>query len=273
MFRIHFLDVGQGDCIILQFENGRSYIIDGNEVAEKITPIEYLTSVLRGTQIETIVVTHPHDDHIGGLNQIIEQVPVRQVWLTNYPYRSYAYRRFLSVLAQNSEIRVIFPRSGTSVSEGKDLIQILAPPPNLIRGTHSDVNNASLVLKVTIAHLERRASTSALLGADAEFGSWASIVLEHGSDLQANLFKLSHHGSGFGTYKDLLAAIRPKYTVISVGSNNYGHPEDWVLSIVDEFTSDRVFRTDINGTCIFESDGLEWRYTLTPALSRRGRGR
>jgi beta-lactamase superfamily II metal-dependent hydrolase len=52
----------------------------------------------------------------------------------------------------------------------------------------------------------------------------------------------------------------PKYTVISIGPNNYGHPEDWVLALVDEFTAGRVFRTDTNGTCIFESDGLGWRY-------------
>jgi len=259
MFKIHFLDVGHGDCIILQFENGRIYVVDGHEVAEKTAPIEYLTSILNVTQIETIVATHPHEDHIDGLDKIIEQIPVRQIWVAGCSYKSRTYRRLLSLLMQKPEIRVIIPRSGTHISEGKDLIQILAPPPHLLRNTHSDINNASVVLKVTIANLEQHTSTSAILGADAQFDSWASIVLEHRSNLEADLLKLSHHGSSFGTYKDVLAAIHPKYTVISVGPNNYGHPDEWVLSLVNEATSTQVFRTDVDGTCIFESDGIEWR--------------
>ena len=78
--------------------------------------------------------------------------------------------------------------------------------------------------------------------------------------MSADLLRLSHHGSGFGTYKDVLTAIRPQYTVVSVGPNNYGHPEDLVLAFVAEVTSERVFRTDTHGTCVFESDGIEWRY-------------
>jgi competence protein ComEC len=260
MFRIHFLDVGHGDCTILQFENGRTYLIDGNETSGKVTPVEYLTQTLGITQLETVVATHPHNDHISGLVSLIEQIPVRQVWLTDFPLNSEIYRRLLSAMNRQPEIRVFFPRSGTRVSEGKDRVYILAPPSTLLRGTHADANNASIVLKATITNLEKNSSTHVILGADAEFDSWASIVLGHRFHLDAGLLKLSHHGSGFGTYKDVLAAIRPKYTVISVGTNIYGHPDEQVVSMVNEATRERVFRTDIDGTCIFESDGVEWQY-------------
>ena len=260
MFRIHFLDVGQGDCTILQFENGRTYLIDAHETSGKITPIEYLTRILGITQLETVIVTHPHDDHISGLQSIIEQIPIRQIWLINQSYNSQSYQELLLSVGRQPELRVFSPRSGTRVAEGKDRVYVLAPPPTLLKGTHSDVNNASIVLKVIITNPDERTSTSVILGADAEFDSWASIALEHRSNLDADLVKLSHHGSGFGTYKDVLAAVRPKYTVISVGQNNYNHPEDYVLTLADEVTSERAFRTDINGTCIFESDGIEWRY-------------
>jgi len=71
MFRIHILDVGRGDSIILQFENGRTYLIDSNVVSNKVTPYDYLTQNLGVTELETVVATHPHTDHIFGLQQII----------------------------------------------------------------------------------------------------------------------------------------------------------------------------------------------------------
>ena len=111
MFRIHFLDVGQGDCTILQFENGRTYLIDANETSEKVTPIEYLTQTLRITHLETVVVTHPHDDHISGLQSIIEQIPIRQIWLINQPYNSRSYEELLLAINRQPELRVFSPRS------------------------------------------------------------------------------------------------------------------------------------------------------------------
>lgn len=260
MFRVHFLDVGYGDAIILQFENRRTYLIDSNEIAGKVTPYEYLTQTLKVTELETVVATHPHRDHVLGLQKIVENIPTRQVWLSEIHYRGRAYSDFEATVRRNPSIRVQFPHSGMMVAEGKDRIRVLAPPPNLLRGTHSDVNNASLVLKITIVNPQHNTSTNVLLGADAQFAGWAHILTEHASEMRADVLKLSHHGSGFGTYKDVLAAIRPRYTVIPVGPNNYGHPEDWAIALVGEATSERVFRTDTDGTCVFESDGIEWQY-------------
>jgi len=74
------------------------------------------------------------------------------------------------------------------------------------------------------------------------------------------LLKVSHHGSQYGSDEEVLAAIRPEYAVISVGENLYGHPESNALQIIKEATSVQTFRTDVDGTCVFESDGVRWRY-------------
>ena len=259
-FRIHFLDVGRGDSIILQFTNGRTYLIDSNETPGRMTPFEYLTQRLNVTELETVVVTHPHNDHIRGLQRIIENIPTRQVWMSQYSHEGRSYHKLRLALLGNQHIRVLSPCSGTTITEGDDQIQILAPPSNLFRGTHSDINNASIVLKVTITNKRQHTSTSAILGADAELTSWMQILMEHGKRLKADLLKVSHHGSQYGSDEEMLAAIRPQYAVISVGENLYGHPEAGALQIIEESTSARIFRTDMNGTCVFESDGVRWRY-------------
>jgi competence protein ComEC len=258
MFRVHFLDVGRGDTTILQFENGRTYLIDYYGAVGKMLPIDYLINTLGVSELEVVVITHPHQEHFLGILRLIEAIPIRQVWLSNYPYTAPSYDLVEQMLEQRKEIRVHFPRSGTIVAEGKDRILVLAPLTHLLRGTHQDVNNASIVLKVSIAHPEQDTSTNVVLGADAEIASWQQILQEHRHDLQAELLKVSHHGSQHGTDSFALAAIQPQYAVISVGSNPFGHPDPDTLTLIEEHTSHRVFRTDVDGTCVFESDGLGW---------------
>ena len=258
MFRIHFLDVGRGDLTVLQFDNGRTYLIDYFEAPDKGAPIDYLVHTLGLKEIETVVITHPHHDHFLGIQRVVEAVPIRQVWLSGYEYASLSYRTFEQMLQMQKEIRVFYPCSGTSVAEGKDRIHVLAPSDNLLRGTHADVNNASIVLKVKITHPEQDTSTSVILGADAEIASWQQTLIAHGTDIQADLLRVSHHGSQHGTDPLALATIRTQYSVISVGSNPHGHPDPQTLELIEVHTSGRVFRTDVNGTCIFESDGVSW---------------
>jgi competence protein ComEC len=258
MARIHFLDVGRGDSTLIQFDNGRTYLIDYYEASGKVSPLDYLVDTLKVKELETIVLTHPHQDHFLGVHRVIEAIPTRQVWLSRYPYTSPSYNRIEQMLETRLNIRVQYPCSGTTIAEGKDRLQILSPGANLFRGTHHDINNASIVLKVTITAPEQETSTHAILGADAEITAWQQILLEHHDDLRADLLKISHHGSQHGTDPPALAAIRPKYAVISVGNNPHGHPDTQTLEQIEAQTSERLFRTDVDGTCVFESDGLGW---------------
>jgi competence protein ComEC len=258
VFRIHFLDVGHGDTAILEFDNGRIYIVDYREVAGKLSPLDYLIGTIGAKAIETIIITHPHRDHFRGIQKLLNKIPVRQIWLSDTPFVSSSYREFEHLLETRSEIRVFFPRSGGAVAEGKDRIHVLAPPTNLLRGTHADINNMSIVLKVTIVNQQQDTSTSMILGADAEIASWNQILIEHGRHLDAGLLKVSHHGSQHGTDPEAIAAIRPQYSVISTGPNPFGHPDPATLELIETHTSDRIFRTDVDGSCIFESDGMSW---------------
>jgi competence protein ComEC len=258
MARVHFLDVGRGDSTILQFDNGRTYLIDYYEASGKLSPLDYLSHTLNVEELETLVLTHPHQDHFLGVQRLIEVLPIRQVWLSNYPYTAPSYSLIERVLESRLDIRVLFPRSGTIVAEGKDRLHVLAPQTHLLRGTHEDINNASIVLKVVIPNPAEDTSASVILGADAEITSWQQVLMEHSQELQAELLKISHHGSPHGTDRLALAAIRPKYSVISVGGNPHGHPDPQTLELIEAHTSERVFRTDVDGTCVFESDGLGW---------------
>ena len=228
------------------------------EPSGKVSPIDYLINALDVKELETVIITHPHQDHFLGIQRIIEAIPIRQVWLSRYPYTSPSYNIIERMLEVQKDIRVQYPCSGTTISEGKDRVQILAPRANLLRGTHHDINNASIVLKVTITHPEQETLTVAILGADAEITAWQQILTEHSQDLQADLLKVSHHGSQHGTDQQALTAICPKYSVISVGNNPHGHPNPRTLELIEAHTSERVFRTDVDGTCVFESDGLSW---------------
>lgn len=259
MSSIHFLDVGRGDSTILEFDNGRTYLIDHFKASGKVSPIDYLIDTLDVKELETVVITHPHQDHFLGIRQIIEAIPIRQVWLSRYPYTSPSYNIIERMLEVQRDIRVQYPCSGTTIAEGKDRVQILAPKANILRGTHKDINNASVVLKISITHPEQDTLTHAILGADAEVASWQQILFEHGQELQADLLKISHHGSQYGTDPLALEAIRPQFSVISVGNNPHGHPNLQTLELIEAHTSERIFRTDVDGTCIFESDGLSWR--------------
>lgn len=210
---------------MLQFDNGRTYLVDHSEATGKISPLDYIVQVLGVKELETVVITHPHHDHFRGIQRIIEEILIRQVWLSDIPYVTIGYQTLQHQLEMRPEIRILSPRSGTLVTEGKDRIQVLAPPTNLLRGTHEDINNASIVLKLTITNPQQNTSTSVILGADAEIASWNQILIEHGCNLQADLFKVSHHGSQYGTDPLTLSAIGPRYSVISVGSNPHGHPD------------------------------------------------
>jgi competence protein ComEC len=94
MFKIHFLDVSRGDCTILQFDNGRTYLIDHYQAVGKVIPTDYLVNTLGVKELETVVITHPHHDHFLGIQNLIETSPVRQVWLSGYRYASLSYQAF-----------------------------------------------------------------------------------------------------------------------------------------------------------------------------------
>jgi competence protein ComEC len=240
---VHFIDVGQGDAILIE-ENDKDMLIDAGENTEGNVVVEYLKAE-NIKQLEYVIGTHPHSDHVGGLDTVLEAIPAKQVILPDTDYKTKTYDDVLEVMKENN-IKETEAKTGDTYRLGPASFTILAP----CSSDYNDVNNYSVCIRLTYG------STSFLFTGDAEALSEREM-LESGETLSADVLKLGHHGSAYSCCEDFLNAVHPTYGVISVGKDNeYGHPSASTLqSMLDRDI--KVYRTDEQGTITFTSDGNE----------------
>ncbi len=249
---VHFIDVGQGDSILILSPEGRAVLIDAGPRAGG----EIVLNLLRGKGIETldlVVATHAHLDHIGGLERILKTIPTRYYMDPGYPHGSRAYHRLLETL-EELEIPVLTGRAGRRVNlGGGSVMEIVAPSEPLHSGTRSDVNSNSIVAHVT------HGDVSILLTGDAEKQTERYLVTK--GNITAQVLKVAHHGSRHSSTNPFLEMVAPEVAVIQVGENNqYGHPTSETLERLESVNA-RVYRTDVHGTITIVSDGAG--YTVT----------
>lgn len=237
---LHVLSVGFGDCIVVRLPNGRAMLIDCRDAEAALSCL----SSLQVSELEIVAATHAHRDHTIGLKEVMEAVPTRKFWYNEFPHPTTLYGDLLRYVADHSEMRWLAPRAGTILREGELVVQILSPPANLLRGTQADVNNSSIVLKLTFGN-----SFTAILGGDAQFHSWAYQMLNHRCELRSCFLKVSHHGSDRGCNLEVLENMRPRVAVVSVGPNRWGLPDDFALQVLYR-TCQEVYRTDSDGTIV-----------------------
>lgn len=253
---VDFIDVGQADSILVR-QGDHAMLVDAGNNADAATVTGYLKK--QGvTRLEVVVGTHPHEDHIGSLDKVIESFAVREVIM---PKVTTTTKTFTDVIAaiRAKGLSITTPVPGNSFKLGDATVTILAPKS----AKYDDLNNYSVVLRVVYGE------TAFLLTGDAQALS-EEEMLASGRTLKADVLKVGHHGSHSSTTEAFLAAVAPKYAVISVGKDNdYGHPSRSTMQRLKAHGIP-VYRTDENGTVVAVSDGKAVTFNVQPGDYRDG---
>lgn len=251
--QIQYLDVGQADASLIRLPNGQTMLIDagGNATADKL--VEYLKS--QGIQrIDFLIGTHPHEDHIGGLDKVVDAFDIGRIYLPKVADSQVpATKTYEDVLTaiDKKGLRVNQGKAGTVLFQSGELsAELLAPNSD----SYSGLNSYSVVVMLTYGEKKF------LFMGDAEADSEKEI-LERFGNVEADVLKCGHHGSSTSTSQEFLAAVSPEYAVISCGrDNSYGHPHQETLEALEE-RDVAVYRTDQQHTIVVSCDGE--KITLT----------
>ena len=241
---ITVLDVGQGDSIFIRMPGGENVLIDaGPPKAAKSVILPFLRK--KGVnRIDLAVLTHAHDDHVGGFPHVLENIRISEVFDPGVPHTSLAYRRFLSLVAANN-IKYSNPRSGQTLSFG-DVRAVILAPFNYMES--NDLNDSSIVMRFVYGR------HAFLFTGDAGIRI-EERMMARGFPLRSDVLKVGHHGSSTSSGPDFLRKVSPSVAVVPVAAvNRYGHPSPKVMGLLREMGV-RTMRTDIHGAVTISSDG------------------
>ena len=240
----HFIDVGQGDCILIQV-NDKNLLIDSGTSDSKKKVIKYLKNN-NIKKLDYVVATHPHDDHIGGMSSIIKSFKIGDFYAPKATSSTEAFEDMIRALkGKNLKINVTKPNISLDLGPNTTCI-ILSPN----KTSYKDTNNYSCTIKVTYK------ASSYLFTGDIE-NLAEQELLDNGYDLKSQVLKIAHHGSNSSTSEAFLNKVSPKIAVISCGAyNSYGHPNKETLDKLNKIKS-IVYRTDLDKNIILISDGVE----------------
>lgn len=247
---VHYIDVGQGDSILVQLPSGQTILIDGGTASAGYTVVSYLNS-LGIPRIDHLIATHPHEDHIGGLITVLKEIPVDKVYMPRATHTTRTFENLL-LLIQEKGLRITAAKAGVALDIGQGASATFVSPAG---ESYDNLNNLSAVLRISYG------DTSFLFTGDAEALSEREMMASNLS-IRADVLKVGHHGSNTSTSEAFLGAVMPTLAVISVGGGNtYGHPHLEVLARLAKHGV-QVYRTDINGTVVVVSDGKVLRVRI-----------
>lgn len=235
---ITYLDVGQADAILIQNE-GHNMLIDAGNNEDGPLLVQYFKEQ-NMTKFDYLIATHPHEDHIGGMDDIIKNFDIEKIYMPNVTTTT---KTFLDVLNAMEEKNMTFdvPNIGQNFALGHTLFQVMYTGSD-----KKNLNNSSIILKANFKN------TSYLFTGDATSEVEKKILSK---DIKATVLKVGHHGSKYSTTTEFLNKVNPKYAIISVGKNNsYNHPNQITINKLTKKNIE-IHRTDQEGSIFLKSDG------------------
>jgi competence protein ComEC len=261
LLHITVLDVGQGDSILVEAPNGTAMLVDGGPDPELALRRLGRHLPFYERAIDVVVLTHPHQDHVAGLVDVVDRFRVGDLLEAGIPFENQAHHRLVADVAADPSLAVTLARAGDSFTLGAQTrIEVIyptqadavAPLPD------GDINNGSIVM------ILRHGGFTALLTGDAGAPIEERLMVR-GLLPAVDLLKVGHHGSRFATTPAFLDAIRPSAAIISSGlGNDYGHPHPETLGTLAARPEIAVFRTDLDGDVEIVTDGRSY-WVLTDA--------
>lgn len=246
---ISFLDVGQADATLINLGDSTQMLVDAGRDAEAANQVEKAMPKF-DKKIEYLVLTHPDSDHIGGALSVIGSYEIGEVIKTDFKSTSATYERLMKEV-ETKKIPVEIADEGKIYTlNSKAKAKVLWPKESAIGSLTS--NNSSIVMQIDIG------GSKVILTGDAEIEAQNNILADFSADqLRSDLYKVPHHGSGGALNKKFLSEIGPKFAVISVGPNSYGHPAATVIEALT-VNAAQVLRTDREKTIKFVASGGGW---------------
>ena len=240
---LHFIDVEGGDSIFISLPDGKNILVDAGSPAAGPGLVKYLRSI--GTRrIDHLIFTHPHDDHIGGLFNVLSEFEVGNFYDNGFSdFDNPVFGDYIKLVRKgHSKYSVL--QAGESLSFGGVKIDVINPLLPLT----GNLNNDSIVLRL------RYGEISVLLAADMGIPGERRLLNE-GTELKSHVLKVAHHGSEKTSSDEFLAAVRPQAAIISVGMDNkYSRPKAETLNRLKN-AGTKIYRTDLNGHIILKTDG------------------
>lgn len=257
LLKVHYIDVGQGDSELIQTPDNKTILIDAGTNASTTSLVNYLKSQ-KVSKIDYLVLTHPHEDHIGGADVVIKDFDIVNIYMPKTTATTNTFEDVVNAIKAKG-LKASQPAPGTSFTLGAASFTILGP----INPDPDDLNTYSIVLKLTYGR------NSFLFTGDAQTSNEKDMI-DAGYDISAEVLKVGHHGSNTSTSQDFLDAVNPKNAVISCAiGNDYGHPHQ---DTMDKLAAKNipVYRTDECGTIVATSDGSRISFNVKPGDYNNG---
>ena len=241
---VHYIDVGQGDAILIQY-GSKNTLIDAGEEKNYSKLNSYLKKI-KVKKVHNLIVTHPDSDHIGGADYVIRDYKVSKIYMTKFKSKSSEYKEMIAAIKKHK-----VERTNVTVGMKIGLGGIKATVLHA-KNSGTDANESSIVLK--LKHNKKSFLFTGDISAEIE----KQIAKKY--NVNVDVLKVSHHGSSYSSAVSFVKETSPEYAVISVGKdNNYGHPVKTVLNRLKKY-SNKVLRTDKNGTVVVTSTGTKLSY-------------